>query len=389
MRFDLLRDRDNQNRFIFYEAYVDDDAAAFHKTTSHYNSWASFKKTGGVSNQVVVKVETASIGAWAFQGFPPTSPLIPIGNSFMPLLGFGCYKVGAVPASASSAAAGAPPPPSGPGVCAKIICDALASGYSMLDCAQFYMNEAWVGSSLKASGVPRENIFITSKVWNDIIYAGADAVKGQVDKAIAELQCGYIDLFLVHWPVPGKHVEAYNALRECKRLGKIREIGVSNYCIEDMEELKAAGCYGEDGVDKPTCNQIEVNPLLFRKKTLDYFKQEGIHIQAYRGLAQGPKAWDNPAIQEVCKDTGKKASQVLGRFLVQQGISHVPKTSTAERMNENKDIFSFELSAAQMEKLSNLTTDAAVENFKNLYIKCIWRDTPQAGSPWPSERTLN
>merc|ERR1711941_212621 len=135
-------------------------------------------------------------------------------------------------------------------------------------------------------------------------------------------------------------------------------------------------------------NQIEVNPLLFRKQTLDYLKKEGVHVQAYRGLMQGPKAWAHPLIQQVCKETGKSPTQVLGRFLVQQEISHVPKATTLERIKENKDLFSFELSADQMERLSGLTTDVAIQNFKDLYIKCIWRDTPQEGDPWPGERTL-
>merc|ERR1712232_257812 len=105
-------------------------------------------------------------------------------------------------------------------------------------------------------------------------------------------------------------------------------------------------------------------------------------IQAYRGLAQAGKCWEDPVIQEVCKEIGRTPAQVLGRFLVQQGISHVPKASVPERQKENRDVFSFELSAEQMDKLSSLTNDAALETFKNLYIKCIWRDTPQAGDPW-------
>merc|ERR1711871_1670785 len=116
---------------------------------------------------------------------------------------------------------------------------------------------------------------------------------------------------------------------------------------------------------------------------------EGIHIQAYRGIMQGAKAWQHPTIQDVCRATGRPPSQVLGRFLVQQGISHVPKASTPERMKENRDIFTFQLSAEQMERLSNLTTDDALKNFANLYVKCIWRDPPQAGDPWPSARTLD
>lgn len=387
MRFDLLRSRDDPNKFVFYEAYVDDDAAAFHKTTNHYNCWADFKKAGGVVSQSVAKVESASIpGAWAFQCVPCGPPVVTLGAGSMPIVGFGTYKVGVIPASAAPVETDKPPP-SGPDVCEQVVRDALSSGYSMLDCAQFYMNEAWVGNAWTKTGCARENLYFISKVWNDVIYNGANAVKAQVDKSILDLQCTYIDLVLIHWPVPGKHVEAYNALRECKREGKIKEIGVSNYCIEDIEELKVAGCFGEGDADKPTLNQIEVNPLLFRKKTLEYFKQQGIHIQSYRGLLQGTKGWQNEVLQDVCKETGKSPAQVLGRFLVQQGISHVPKASTRERMKQNRDIFSFGLTDEQIERLSNLTTDCALETFKKHYTTGIWRDTPHAGDALPSERT--
>jgi len=338
-----------------------------------------------VASQDVWKVEASSIpGIWAFQ-----AASVKVGSVEMPLLGFGTYKVGAVPASASSATGGDPPPPSGPDVCSQIIKDAVASGYAMLDCAQFYMNESWVGPALKSIAAPRPSLFITSKVWNNSIYEGPDAVKRQVDKCIEDLQCESIDLFLVHWPVPGKHVAAYQALRECKAAGKVKEIGISNYCIEDYEELRAAGCFGENGEDKPVCNQIEVNPCLFRKKTIDFFTQEGVHIQAYRGLMNGTKAWEQPVLQEVCKELGRTAPQVLGRFLVQQGISHVPKASTPARMAENADFFSFDLSAKQLEALSGLTKPEALDTFKQLYTKCIWRDTPEAGGPLPGERTCD
>eukprot|EP00929_Paragymnodinium_shiwhaense_P092414 TRINITY_DN52316_c0_g1_i1.p1 TRINITY_DN52316_c0_g1~~TRINITY_DN52316_c0_g1_i1.p1 ORF type:complete len:366 (+),score=104.27 TRINITY_DN52316_c0_g1_i1:48-1145(+) len=315
---------------------------------------------------------------------------VKVGALEMPLCGFGTYKVGAVPASASSAAAGAPPPPAGPEVCEKILSDALDAGYTMFDCAQFYMNEKWVGDAFKKKGVDREKLFIISKVWNDIIYQGADAVIAQVDKALSDLQCGYIDLFLVHWPVPGgKHVEAYNALRKCKADGKIKEIGLSNYTIEDYEELRAAGAFGEGGKDKPAMNQIEINPLLFRKKTLDFFAKEGVHMQAYRGLMQANKSWEHETIKEIVAEAGKTPAQVLGRFLVQQNISHVPKASSPARMTENMSLFDFELSEAQMAKLSSMTPPDALDNFKALYTKCIWRDTPEAGAALPGDRTLD
>lgn len=391
MRFDLLRSTEDPNKFVFYEAYLDDGASAHHKTTAHYGAWADFKASGGVEGQSVRKLETGSIpGQWAFQGGSPTVPTVELRGAHLPLLGFGTYKVGAVPASASGAAA-APAPPSGPAVVEQVMNDVLLSGYPMLDCAQFYMNEHWVGDALKKAGARRGEVFLASKVWNDTIYAGPEAVKAQVDKTISELQCGHLDLCLVHWPVPGKHVAAYNALREYKAAGKIKAIGVSNYCIEDLEELKAAGAYGANEADKPALNQFEVNPLLFRRKTIDYCRSEGVHVQAYRGIMQSPPkaAAAVPELQRVCEETGRAASQVLGRFLVQQGISHLPKASSSERMKENADIFSFQLTAAQMESLSGLTTPAALDAFKQLYTKCIWRDTPEAGSALQGDRTLD
>lgn len=382
LRFDLLHDAEKPSRYHFLEAYTTDEAAASHKTTAHYKAWADFKASGGVEAQSVQKWQVASPALPGFQ-----SATARLGNSEMPLIGFGCYKVGAVPASASTTP-GAPPPPQGPEVCEQVILDAISCGYRCFDSAQFYMNEAWVGTALKKSGVARDKLFIASKVWNNIIYEGPAAVKAQVDKSIEELQCGYLDLCLVHWPVPGKHVDAYKALREYKAAGKIKQIGVSNYTVEDYEELRAGGGFDADGTDKPVLNQFEVNPLLFRKKTIEYFQKEGVHIQSYRGLMQANTSWGHPVLQEVCQATGRSPAQVLGRFLVQQGISHIPKASNAERMRQNMAVFGFALSPAHMEKLSGLTTPEALEAFQKLYTKCIWRDTPQEGSALPQKRTL-
>jgi len=317
----------------------------------------------------------------------PEIPSVKLGCIEMPILGFGLYKVGVVPASAS-ATPGVPPPPQGPEVCDQVLRDAFACGYRMLDSAQFYINEAMVGDAVQKTGLARDRLFITSKVWNDTIYKGAEAVKAQVAKSIAELQCGYLDVCLVHWPVPGKHVEAYKALRECKAAGTIKEIGISNYTIEDYEELRAGGAFDADGTDKPVMNQFEINPLLFRSKTIDFFRKEGVHLQSYRGLMQANTTWDNPVLQEVCAATGKAPAQVLGRFLVQQGISHIPKASKPERMQQNADIFNFSLSEEHMTKLSNLTTPEALQALEKLYTKCIWRDTAEEGSALPAPRTL-
>eukprot|EP01050_Picozoa_sp_SAG11_P028537 SAG11_NODE_7662_length_1113_cov_1.447732_1_plen_313_part_01 len=151
-----------------------------------------------------------------------------------PQLGFGTYKVGFIPASASSAGGVA----SGAGDNAKdTVQAALELGYRFLDCAEFYGNEKAVGEAIAASGIPRSELFIASKVWSNTLYAGRDAIRAQVDKSLAELQIDYLDLYLVHWPVPGKHVLGYKHLEELVGEGKLRSIGLSNYTVEDYTEL--------------------------------------------------------------------------------------------------------------------------------------------------------
>ena len=157
-----------------------------------------------------------------------------------PLVGYGTYKVGFVPASASSAvsAAAAGDAAKAPEVtAAECVEMALDVGYRFLDCAEFYGNEKAVGEAIVASGVPRSELFLASKAWSDTLYAGRDAIRAQVDKSLAELQTDYLDLYLVHWPVPGKHVLAYKHLEELVGEGKLRSIGLSNYTVEDYKEL--------------------------------------------------------------------------------------------------------------------------------------------------------
>ena len=261
-----------------------------------------------------------------------------------PQLGFGTYKVGFIPASASSAGGVA----SGAGDNAKdTIQAALELGYRFLDCAEFYGNEKAVGEAIVASGVPRSELFLASKAWSDTLYAGRDAIRAQVDKSLAELQTDYLDLYLVHWPVPGKHVLAYKHLEELVGEGKLRSIGLSNYTVEDYKELMEHAkippavratlpplpqpfpplatpppspptpptqpfqhqnqaamillslCRGQ-------INQIEVNPFLYRKQTIDFFQAQGVTIQAYRSLfaGQGKKALDHPLVTSIAEAHG-------------------------------------------------------------------------------------
>ena len=291
-----------------------------------------------------------------------------------PLLGYGTYKVGFVPASASSADAGSEAAGQQAGSAKDIICKSLELGYRFFDCAEFYGNEATVGEAITASGVPRELLFLVSKVWSDTLFAGRAAIREQVDKTLADLQTDYLDLYLIHWPVPGKHVLAYKHLEELRAEGKIRSIGISNYTIEDYEELM------EHATVPPAVNQIEANPFLYRKQTIDYFQSRGVAIQAYRSLFAGRArdAMSEPIVLQAATAHGKTAAQVLGRWAVQKGLIYIPKSERVERMIENADVFDWTLSDVEVAALDSLTSEATIAEFSTLYAKCVVRDTPLA-----------
>lgn len=284
----------------------------------------------------------------------------------MPLLGFGTYKVGCIPAGA--AGAGGEQPQLRPAE--EVFTDAATAGYEMFDCAQFYENEHVVGAALQKAC--KSAPFIISKVWPSTMWEGPEAVVSQFEKTRKELCVDVVQVYLIHWPLPqGKHVEAYKALQPLVAAGKIGHLGVSNYTVEDYQELMAdAGVF-----IKPVLNQIEINPKMYRQKTLDFFKSEGVHMQAYRGLGNGG-LMQNKDIVEVAERCKRTPSQVLGRWLVQQGISHVPKSEKLERMKENAAIFDFELSDDDCKLLAALTDEASITTFKATYEKCRVRDTP-------------
>lgn len=290
-----------------------------------------------------------------------------------PMLGYGTYKVGFVPASASAAAAGAEDAGATAVSARGCVREALDIGYRFLDCAEFYGNEAEVGAAIADAGVPRGELFLASKCWTTTIARGPEAVVAQVEQTLKDLGTDYLDLYCIHWPVPGKHVDAYLALEELHAQGKIRSLGLSNYAIEDYEELKAACAV------PPQVNQIEVNPFLYRRKTLAYFQSEGVAVQSYRTLRDG-KQFDHPTLVAVGAKHTKSSAQVLARWCVQKGVIAIPKSVRRERMVENANVFDFELDAEDMAKLDALTTSDAIEAFRALYIKCVVRDTPAAGT---------
>ena len=283
--------------------------------------------------------------------------------------GYGTYKVGVVPASASSAVAASSTDTDAVNP-ADCVAKALELGYRFLDCAEFYANEKAVGEGIARSGVARSELFLASKVWTTTIHKGPAAVQAQLEKTLADLGTDYIDLYCIHWPVPGCHVEAYKQLEKAKANGQIRSLGVSNYAAEDMDELLANGC-----TVVPAINQIEINPFLYRKETIAYFESKGVKMQSYRTLRDG-KAFTDPTILAIAEKHGKSAAQVLGRWCVQHGFIAIPKSVKADRMAENMAVFDFVLDDAEMATLDAMTTPEAITKFVELYRKCVIRDTP-------------
>lgn len=296
-------------------------------------------------------------------------PTIPLRDGTKhPAIGFGTYKVGFIPSSASSSVGTVER------TAEECVLDALDCGYRFLECAEFYGNEAEVGKAILKSSIPRSHLFLCSKVWTTTIEKGPDAIRAQLEKTLKDLGTDYLDLYLIHWPVPGKHVEAYKTLEEFKKEGKVRGLGVSNYAWEDYLELKEAGIESP-----PLVNQIEINPFLYRKNTITNFQKEGVVLQSYRSLRDG-KAFDNPTLLKIASAHGKSAAQILGRWCVQHGFVYVPKSVKKARMVENAQVFDFQLTDDEMEELDSLTTPEALDTFVALYQKCVNRDTTKDGT---------
>jgi diketogulonate reductase-like aldo/keto reductase len=308
-------------------------------------------------------------------------PTIPLRNGMThPAIGFGTYKVVYLPASASSAVtiattAAALTNETKERSAHQCVLDALQAGYRFLECAEFYGNEAQVGQAIKESGIARDDLFLCSKVWTTTIEKGPNAIKAQLEKTLTDLGTSYLDLYLIHWPVPHHHVEAYKTLQQLQLEGEIKGIGVSNYAVEDIQEL-----LNTPGITEiPLVNQIEINPFLYRKNTIQYCRDQGIVLQSYRSLRDG-KAMDHPTLVAMAARYNKTVAQLLGRWCVQHGFVYIPKSIKTHRMIENGRVFDFELQLDDMQALDSLTTNDNLQAFLQLYHKCVNRDTTKDGT---------
>jgi diketogulonate reductase-like aldo/keto reductase len=226
----------------------------------------------------------------------------------------------------------------------RAVSAALRAGYRLIDTASLYRNEASVGRAIRASGIPREQIFVTTKVWND--EQGYDNTKRAFHASLHRLGMDYVDLYLVHWPVPGKYKDTYRAIEELYEEGLIRAIGVSNFKIHHLEDLMAS-CRV-----KPMVNQVELHPLLTQKELVAFCRKESIQVESWRPLMQG--RLDLPLLRELAGKYGKTPAQILIRWHLQHGLVTIPKSVREERITENSRVFDFALSVEDMARIDGL-----------------------------------
>ena len=245
----------------------------------------------------------------------------------MPILGYGVYQVT-------------------PEECERCVSDALSVGYRMIDTAQAYANEEGVGNAVKKSGIPREELFLVTKVW--ISNAGYEKAKASIDESLRKLQTDYIDLLLIHQPF-NDYYGTYRAMEEAYKAGKLRAIGVSNFYPDRFIDL-AEFCN-----IKPMVNQVETHVFNQQRRPQEIMKEYGTQIMSWGPFAEGRNDFfTNPVLKAIGEKYGKSVAQTALRFLIQRDVVVIPKSTHKERMEQNLDVFDFSLSAEDMEAIGKL-----------------------------------
>lgn len=245
----------------------------------------------------------------------------------IPLLGFGVYQ-------------------SPPGrTTYESVSLALKTGYRHIDTASFYRNEADVGRAVRDCGLPRDEIFVTTKLWNSD--QGYDRALKAFEHSLAELGLDYIDLYLLHWPVERRRLDSWKALAEIQRDGRCRSIGVSNYTIRHLEELISAS----DVI--PAVNQVEFSPFLYQQELLTFCREASIVLEAYAPLTKGVRLSD-PVLSRIAARHKRTPAQILIRWCIEHDVVTLPKSNTPSRIEENARVFDFELGADDLMELDSL-----------------------------------
>lgn len=263
-------------------------------------------------------------------------------NREMPLLGLGVYKA------------------TGENEAENAIISAVESGYRLIDTASAYKNEENVGRGIAGCGIPRNELFITTKIWNTAQRLGD--IQGAFERSLDRLKLDYVDLYLIHWPVPGCYLSTWKVLEEIQKSGRALSIGVSNFEIRHLEELEA-----NSGII-PAVNQIECHPLCYPKELIDYCQDKGIQVQAYAPLARGAYL-DNDVMCVLGTKYAHTPAQIGLRWATQKGISVIPKSVHPDRIRSNGNIFDFTIEQEDMDLIDTLN-----ENFHSSHVPEDLRD---------------
>lgn len=252
----------------------------------------------------------------------------------MPILGFGVFQI------------------PDPEECERSVADALAVGYRLIDTAAAYGNEEAVGKAIRASGIPREEIFVTTKLW--IQDQGEERAKAAFERSLQRLGLDYLDLYLIHQPF-GDVYGSWRAMEGMLRDGRVRAIGVSNHQPDRVMDLIV------HNEVVPAVNQIEVHPFQQQVEARAFLQENGIQIQAWAPFAEGRNdMFTNPVLEEIAGKHGKTVAQVILRWQIQRGVAVIPKSVRRERIEENVNVFGFELAPEEMESIATLDTKTSL-----------------------------
>ena len=261
----------------------------------------------------------------------PFSPIFTMSDGAMiPQLGLGVYKVADAEAE-------------------TLVTGAIEAGYRHIDTAKLYLNERGVGDGMRASGVPRAELFVTTKLWNDD--HGYEQTLAAFEESRARLSLDYVDLYLIHWPAPkqDKYVQSWRAMQKLQAEGVVRSIGVSNFHIHHLQRL-----VDETGV-VPVLNQVELHPWLPQRQVRAFDDDHGILTESWSPLARGRVIGD-PVLDALAGKHGVSPAQIVIRWHVQQGIVVIPKSVSIVRIRQNADVFGFELDDSDMAAIAGIET---------------------------------